>query len=489
VIDDLRLTIDDCALAVNRIPRDSVVDCRSSFRIDDLRFTIDDCKSTVNSKPRGLIVNRHPMIYDLRFTIYDLRPAANRPPRDSIVNRQSSIVNLSVAAKVLLLLFMISFTLHAQGSGVVEGKLVNGTDPRIVGAGIDLEVIRLGGGMTALKSAVTDSAGRFRIEDLPTDAPLLVRANYKSVNYHGRVDFAGSNKATVEIEIYETTTSMQGIRVEDVRLGFKLEGEHLLSLETCSFVNETNPKKTFMSMEGNFRFSKASGIESPPQLTVTGPGAAMPLNQPPLESSDGQSYYSLYPLRPGKTRFELEQTLPYHERSYTYRKKFYHDIPAYQIGVIPLDMELKGEGLQKFHADKEKNFAFYSGSPVKAGTEVAWVFAGGTPVAAGADEPGESRIKPFPTEIGQRTLLIGPLLLMTLIAVLWYAYNRIPPKQPKSQDPRVKELRDRRDRLLNLVATLDRRYEDQALERADYLRMREQAKSQLRRIGLLLGKK
>jgi hypothetical protein len=458
--------------------------------IDDLRLTIDDLNPAADRPHSGLT------IYDLRLTIYDCRSAVDRAPRGAIVNRQSSIVNSSVHRLfgrfwiAWFILVSISCTLRAQGSGVVEGKLVNGTDPRIVGAGIDLEVIRLGGGMTVLKSAVSDSAGRFQIEGLPTDAPLLIRANYKSVNYHGRVDFDASSKATVEIEIYETTTSMKGIRVEEVRLGFKLEGEHLLSLETCSFVNETNPKKTFMSMEGNFRFSKAPGIESPPQLTVTGPGAAMPLNQPPLESADGQSYYSLYPLRPGKTRFELEQTLPYHERSYTYRKKFYQDTPAYQIGVIPRDMEVKGEGLQRFHEDQKMNFAFYNGSPVKAGTEVAWVFAGGTPVpAAAADDSGESRIKPFPTEIGQRTLLIGPLLLMTLIAVLWYAFNNSPAKLSKSQDPRIKELRDRRDRLLNLVATLDQRHEERALERGNYVRLREQAKGQLRRIALLLGKK
>jgi hypothetical protein len=136
------------------------------------------------------------------------------------------------------------------------------------------------------------------------------------------------------------------------------------------------------------------------------------------------------------------------------------------------------------------NFAFYSGSPVKAGTEVAWVFAGGTPVAAeAADDSGESRIKPFPNEIGQRALWIGPLLLMALIVVLWYAFNGIPAKVSKSQDPRIKELKERRDRLLNLVATLDHRHEDRALERRDYVRLREQAKSQLRRIALLLGKK
>src|SRR5687768_13192354 len=53
----------------------------------------------------------------------------------------------------LVLLFLFLFFRLApygfgQGSGVVEGKLVNGTDPRIVGAGVEIDVIGLGGGMS-----------------------------------------------------------------------------------------------------------------------------------------------------------------------------------------------------------------------------------------------------------------------------------------------------------------------------------------------------
>lgn len=380
---------------------------------------------------------------------------------------------------------------QAQGRGVVQGKLVNGTDPKIVGKEVEIDVIQLGQGMSILKSTVTDSAGGFRVEGLPVELPLMIRANYQSVNYHGRVQFDASSKAEVQIEIFETTESMKDIRVGDVRLGFQLEapGDHLRVLETYSFVNETNPKKTFMSMGGSFRFSKAAGLTEPPQMSVQGPSGAMPLRSSPLESPDGQSYYSLYPLRPGATKFEIDYVLPYRERSYKYARRFYHDLVSYQIGVLPADLELTGDGLTKTLTDTERNFAVYSGGVVKSGTEMTWTLSGGTPVAAApASEAGESRIKTMQPFVGRNAGVIAPLLLMALIAVLWYAFNTVTTDVQKGQDPRTRELKERRERLLDFIATLDNRHENEALDRREYVRQREQAKRQLRRVMTLLKK-
>ena len=393
---------------------------------------------------------------------------------------------------VFLWVFLFLPWAQAQGRGVVQGKLVNGTDPKIIGKGVEIDVIQLGQGMSILKSSVTDSAAGFRVEGLPVELPLMIRANYQSVNYHGRVQFDASAKADVRIEIFETTESMKDIRVDEVRLGFQLEapGDHLRVLETYSFVNETNPKKTFMSMTGSFRFSKAAGLTEPPQMSVQGPGGAMPLRNSPLESPDGQSYYSLYPLRPGTTKFEIDYALPYRERTYRYARKFYHDLASYQIGVLPQDLGLVGDELSKVHTDTDRNFTVYSGGPVKAGTQVTWTLSGGTPVAAApASESGESRIKTVQPFVGRNAGIIAPLLLMALIAVLWYAFNAVTAEVQKGQDPRTRELRERRERLLDFIATLDNRHENKALDRKEYVRQREQAKRQLRRVMTLLGKK
>ena len=96
-------------------------------------------------------------------------------------------------------------------------------------------------------------------------------------------------------------------RSKSARMAFQIVGDQLQSLETITFNNKTKPPRTLMNPEGNFRFSKAPGIMDLPHVRVTAPGSSMPLVQAPLESADGQSYYSLYPLKPGITTFEVQQ--------------------------------------------------------------------------------------------------------------------------------------------------------------------------------------
>jgi len=390
-----------------------------------------------------------------------------------------------------VVLLMIPSGVSAQGNGVVEGRLVNGTDPKIVPGAVELDVVQLGGGMSIIKSSVADASGRFRFEGLPTGSPLMIRANYQSANYHGRINFDPSGKASVDIEVFESTTSMQGIRVESARFGFQSDGEHIRALESVSIVNETRPRRTYMNPEGNFRFSKPEGLDQLPRLSVTGPGAAMPLTQSPLESADGTSYYSLYPVRPGTTTFEVDYVLPYHDRSYTFHRKFYQDIETFQIGVLPHDLNLTGPGLQKVQTDTERNFAVYTGGPVRSGTEVSWNFSGGSvvPLAAPQSQGGGSQIKPFPTAVVRNALVLGPLLLMGLIAFLWYAFNAMEGNPGNPSDSRTREMKERRERLLNYMASLDERSETLGMDRREYIRRREQAKRQLRRIAVLMGKK
>ncbi|NWG14643.1 MAG: hypothetical protein HXY20_14035 [Acidobacteria bacterium] len=394
---------------------------------------------------------------------------------------------VSVLASFLFLCRVIA---HAQGRGIVEGKVVNGTDPSISCSSLEVEVVRPMGGMDTLKAEKTDAAGRFRIDGLPTDSMLMVRLNYRSVTYRAMVNFDGEGRARANIEVYETTASTKGISVEGLQLAFQLSGGRLRSIESHSINNATRPPRTFVSDKGSLRFSKAPGILEFPSVSVTAPGSSMPLRESPLESPDGRSYYLLYPLRPGVTSFQIEQSFPYTAGTYAYRKKFYHDVGTFQIGVIPADMTVQGEGLARVQTDEQRNFAVYRGGPIRAGTEVLWTFAGGTPAvdsASAGTSDRESRIRPMPNRIARNALVMGPLLLMAFIGVLWYAFSRMPKESGKGQDPRARELLKRRDSLLDHIADLDHRHEMRLLEQKDYVRQREQAKRQLRRVVLLLS--
>jgi hypothetical protein len=394
--------------------------------------------------------------------------------------------------RLLPALFLLTLLTAAypQQKGVAEGRLVNGTDASIVARGVELEVMELGGGMSIIRTADTDSSGSFRFEGLPENQQLVIRANYKGANYHGQVKFDASGKAHVEIEVFEPTTSMKEIPIEGIQMAFQMAGDQLVSLETVAFDNKTKPPKTYVNPEGSFRISKPTGILEPPQMSIASPGSSMPLIQSALESPDGQSYYSLFPLRPGVTTFETQLLLPYANKSYTYTQKFFHDSGPITIGVTPQDMVVSGNGLSKIQTDSQKNIAVYRSAPIKAGTEVVWTFSGGTPVAQAesSEAAGDFTVTAMPNSVGRNALLIGPLLLMGFILVLWYAFNHAATGSSKGADFRVRRLKERREQLLNSMANLDHQYETHSLGKPEFLKQREDGKRQLRRIFLLLKK-
>ncbi len=380
---------------------------------------------------------------------------------------------------------------YPQQKGIIEGQLVNGTNPSIIGRGVGLEVIELGSGMSIIKTATTDSQGKFRIEGLPVDQRLMIRADYKGAYYHSQLSFDAAGKAFCRIEVFEPTTSMKEIQVEGVQMAFEMTGDRLKSVETVTFNNKTKPPMTFVSTKGNFRISKPPGILEIPQIRVTAPGSSLPLVQPALESADGQSYYSLYPLRPGATIFEVQELLPYANRSYVFTKKFYQDEGSIEIGVIPQDLTLSGKGLSKIQTDSKRNFAIYMSPPIKAGSEITWTFSGGTPPAAEAESSetaSDSNVTAMPNSIGRNAPVIGPLLLMGFVLVLWYGFNHSQNGLRKSADFHVRQLKERREQLLNSLADLDQRYESNSVGRQEYFRQREEGKRQLRRISQLLKK-
>ena len=400
--------------------------------------------------------------------------------------RQSSFVIFFIVS--LLISLSPAF---AQKQGVVEGRVINGTDPAIIARGVPLEVIGLGGRMSIIASATTDSEGRFRIESLPASESLIIRANYQGANYHGQAKFDASGTAHVEIKVFETTDSMENIHPEGFRMTFQMVGDQLRAVEMVTLNNTTNPPRTYMNHEGNYRFSKLHGILEVPQIRITAPGSSMPLVQSALESADGKSYYSLYPLRPGATTFEVMQILPYADRSYVFRKRFYWNIDSMDIGVIPQDLDLSGQGLTEIHADSPGSFSVYTSGPIKADSEVVWTFSGGT--ATDEQESsvlsGESVIQAMPDSVQQNALIIGPLLLMGFVGILWYAYGRLQKKNTQiAGDFRKRRLKERREQMLDDIANLDYQYEDRRLERQEYLRRRENRMRQLRHISMLIKK-
>jgi hypothetical protein len=342
--------------------------------------------------------------------------------------------------KAFVILFVMAFTIpsYSQQKGIAEGRLINRTDPSMIAHGVRLDVIEMGGGMNIIKTAITGSSGKFHIEGLPEDRRLIVRANYKNAHYHSPLTF-DNGKAYAEITVYEPTTSMKDIEVGESFLAFQIVGDQLKSLETITFNNKTSPPKTYTVPEGTFRVSKSPGIIEPPQISITAPDATMPVVQPALESADGKSYYTLYPLKPGVSSFEVQQLLPYQNRNYRYVKRFYLDIKSIKIGVLPQDLMLSGNGVSKIQTDSQNNFSLYAGPPIKEGAEVVWDFSGGTivPETSTPESAEEPKVIAMPNVVDRNAVMIGSLLLLGFILVLWYAYNKSSPLRVSSSESKT----------------------------------------------------
>lgn len=394
----------------------------------------------------------------------------------------------SIVVSVFILWLLVVPVAMPQQTGTVEGRLINGTDVSRTLADVDLEVVALDQGMGIIRTAKTDSTGRFRIEGLPIDSMLMLRAIYKDTNYNRQFRFDATGNASVELEVYEATTSWDAIRVEEYQMVFQAIGDHIQSMGMAVLNNETDPPETFMNSSGNFRFSKPPEIETLPQIRITAPGSSMPVTQSPLESPNGENYYTLYPLKPGKTTIETYQLLPYKDRKYTYIKKFYYATPSFEIGIVPMDMSVSGDGLTHVRNDMDQNIAVYRSDAIGAGTEVKWIFSGGTPLAEQASPPvsSGSQIRTDPDTVSRNAGIIAPLILLGFILVLWYVINHGGGDATNTGASRKKELKKRQRALQNRLGELDRLFETHSIGPKEYQKQREHSRRMLRRISLLL---
>jgi hypothetical protein len=193
-------------------------------------------------------------------------------------------------------------------------------------------------------------------------------------------------------------------------------------------------------------------------------------------------------LKPGKTTIETFELLPYKAREYTYIKKFYYGTPSIEIGVVPVDMNVSGEGLTHVRDDMDENIAVYRIDAVEAGTEVEWTFSGGTPIAEQENPPASagSQIRIDSNAIGRNAGIIAPLILLGFILILWYAINRSGEESTDAPASRKRELKNRQKVLLNRLGELDRLFKANSIRPKEYQKQQEDARRMLRRISLLL---
>jgi hypothetical protein len=287
--------------------------------------------------------------------------------------------------KVLLgaagLLLAIGLLAPAARAGTVRGTVNNATTGK-PGAGVEVVLIQLQGGMTPVANTKTDASGQFTFDHAGIGAqPMLVRAIYKGVNFHQPLP---PGKDSVSVDVFEPTSDAKTISVPSRVVIFQPNGSSLIVGEEYGVKNVSTPPKAYFRTDGNFEVTLPEMAELK-QIAASGP-SGMPVVQAPIDK--GKNRYAIaFAFRPGESDVRLSYELPYPGNAATVK------IPTVYGGgrllvVAPPGVKLTGDGLQM--AGQEQGMNIYERASVPAGTLVSVTLSGTAPppTPSGADAGG-----------------------------------------------------------------------------------------------------
>src|SRR5215470_9118969 len=267
-------------------------------------------------------------------------------------------------------------------AGTVRGTVNNATTGK-PGAGVEVVLIQLQGGMTPVANTKTDAGGQFSFDHQDIGArPMLIRATYKGVNFHQPLP---PGKDSVSVEVFEPTSDPKTISVPSRVVIFQPSGANLIVGEEYGVKNDSAPPQAYFRADGNFEISIPENAELK-QIAASGP-SGMPVVQAPIDKGKGR-YAIAFAFRPGESDVRLSYELPYPNDSATVK------IPTMYGGgrllvVAPPTVKLTGDGLQM--AGQEQGMNIYQHGAVTAGTVVTVALSGtAPPPSQGAGAPGRA---------------------------------------------------------------------------------------------------
>ena len=229
-----------------------------------------------------------------------------------------------VSGLMLAALFLTPGTLHGEeNTNTITGRVVNGTASGL--APEDLEVtlhIFDNTGEVKITPVSTDGGGRFQFQEVEVsdDFAYAVATSYQGILYSSSLDPVTLTEP-VELTVYETTTSLEAIRVDaDVLLISEANGDKgsLSAFEVISLVNEGDhtfvPDLTQPRRMNFLRFSLLTGATSPevgsdlPGGEIIDVGSGFALTAPVTPGAHQVTYTYLLPY--DGSRVELDRSFP-----------------------------------------------------------------------------------------------------------------------------------------------------------------------------------
>jgi hypothetical protein len=387
-------------------------------------------------------------------------------------------------ALALLSLLALVAAVQAQGTGIIEGQVVNGTvggaEP---GAGLDV-TLRVFQGATEVNTlqAVTGSDGRFRFEGLDTSGELEYwpEVVYLDVTYSVEeplfLDGEGATRSA-SIAVYETTDDDSGVRLDSIHMIAESFGQVLRISEIHLFGSSGD--RTYIGTDGDGgqrstlyiplpqgAVGLAFGEDIPEDRYVEVEGGLMDTEPVPPGSESSLTFFSYHLVVSG-------ETIPL-ERSFAYPVTSLNLLVA-QPGLTLNSAQLQFQGLEPFQG---RDYGLYTiqGLPANTPLTMEWVSTGETPAGGsteGMPSSGGEAAAGVSTRGNQRLLLwlgFGLVFLAVGGAIAYPLATARPASTPASASDLTKDPRARR--LLAELADLEEAFEAGQVDEPTYQRER-----------------
>jgi hypothetical protein len=246
----------------------------------------------------------------------------------------------------------------------ITGVVNNGTTGKVA-PGVDIILLNLQNGMDSVATTKTDAQGHFELNYTPAgQAPMLVRASYKGVNFHTMLP---PGQVTANVQIYEPATDAKGVQYPTRIVYFQPDGTNLLIGEEYDIQNKSTPPIAYFKAAGNFEFQIPEGAQLQ-EVSAAGP-EGMPTTQGTMDR--GSSHYAIaFPFRPGESRVRLSYTLPYASN-----RASFHVSAATAAGSVmllaPPSVTVTGSGFQPGGSEQGLSLYIHDGPIPAAGFDVS----------------------------------------------------------------------------------------------------------------------
>ena len=252
---------------------------------------------------------------------------------------------------LLVVIFTLSLSASAAaaepGGGIIEGRIINGTEggSSVANQDITLKTYLDDTEMDAITTK-TDNEGHFVFNSLSTESGYgyeVVLVFQLAEYYSEWLSFnEGETTKSAEIAVYDSTTSDEAIKVEMVHTIIYVGLDSLKFMEYFLFVNETD--RTYIGSGGAATVEGRETLRFFLPKEAIGPQITLGLMECCITGSE-EGFIDTMPIFPGSKEVAYSYIVNYNSATYTFLRKMNYPTTRYDLLFQGESIEVTGDRL------------------------------------------------------------------------------------------------------------------------------------------------